>query len=35
MANEGISNVELAYRQVLPFVLKDISFEIKPGEKVR
>ena len=29
------SNVELAYRKGLPLVLKDVSFEIKPGEKVR
>lgn len=27
-------NVELAYRVGLPLVLKDISFEVKPGEKV-
>lgn len=26
-------NVELAYREGLPLVLKDVSFEIKPGEK--
>ena len=29
------SNVEMAYRKGLPLVLKDVSFEIKPGEKVR
>jgi ABC-type multidrug transport system fused ATPase/permease subunit len=28
------SNVEMAYRKGLPLVLKDVSFEIKPGEKV-
>lgn len=32
----GISfkNVELAYRPGLPLVLKGVSFEVKPGEKV-
>ena len=29
------SNVEMAYREGLPLVLKDVSFEISPGEKVR
>ena len=29
------SNVEMAYRKGLPLVLKDVSFEINPGEKVR
>jgi ATP-binding cassette, subfamily C (CFTR/MRP), member 1 len=28
------SNVEMAYREGLPLVLKDVSFEINPGEKV-
>jgi ATP-binding cassette subfamily C (CFTR/MRP) protein 1 len=28
-------NVELAYREGLPLVLKDVSFQIRPGEKVR
>ena len=28
-------NVALAYREGLPLVLKDVSFEIKAGEKVR
>ncbi|KAG2004754.1 ATP-binding cassette transporter [Coprinopsis cinerea AmutBmut pab1-1] len=27
-------NVELAYREGLPLVLKDVSFQIRPGEKV-
>jgi ATP-binding cassette subfamily C (CFTR/MRP) protein 1 len=27
-------NVALAYREGLPLVLKDVSLEIKPGEKV-
>ncbi|EJD02283.1 multidrug resistance-associated ABC transporter [Fomitiporia mediterranea MF3/22] len=27
-------NVGLAYREGLPLVLKDVSFEVKPGEKV-
>ncbi|KAF9472565.1 multidrug resistance-associated ABC transporter [Pholiota conissans] len=27
-------NVELAYREGLPLVLKDVSLEVKPGEKV-
>lgn len=27
-------NVELAYREGLPLVLKDISFQVKAGEKV-
>jgi hypothetical protein len=29
------SNVEMAYRDGLPLVLKDVNFEINPGEKVR
>jgi ABC-type multidrug transport system fused ATPase/permease subunit len=29
------SNVELAYREGLPLVLKGVSFEINAGEKVR
>jgi len=29
------SNVDLAYREGLPLVLKDVSFEVNPGEKVR
>ena len=29
------NNVEMAYREGLPLVLKDVSFEINPGEKVR
>lgn len=28
------NNVEMAYREGLPLVLKGVSFEIKPGEKV-
>lgn len=28
-------DVELAYREGLPLVLKGISFQIKPGEKVK
>jgi ABC-type multidrug transport system fused ATPase/permease subunit len=28
------NNVELAYREGLPLVLKDVTFEVKPGEKV-
>jgi len=28
------SNVEMAYREGLPLVLKDVSFEVNPGEKV-
>ena len=28
------SNVDLAYREGLPLVLKDVSFEVRPGEKV-
>ena len=28
------TNVKLAYREGLPLVLKGVSFEIKPGEKV-
>lgn len=28
------SNVGLAYREGLPLVLKDVSFEVNPGEKV-
>lgn len=33
----GISfkNVELAYRPGLPLVLKGISFDVQPGEKVQ
>jgi ATP-binding cassette subfamily C (CFTR/MRP) protein 1 len=27
-------NVEMAYREGLPLVLKDVSFEVNPGEKV-
>jgi len=27
--------VQLAYREGLPLVLKNLSFEVKPGEKVR
>lgn len=27
--------VEMAYRKGLPLVLKDVSFDIKAGEKVR
>ena len=30
----AFSNVEMAYRKGLPLVLKDVSFEINPGEKV-
>ena len=29
----SFSNVELAYREGLPLVLKDISFHVKAGEK--
>ena len=28
------SHVDLAYREGLPLVLKDVSFEVRPGEKV-
>lgn len=28
------TNVELAYREGLPLVLQDVSFTVKPGEKV-
>jgi ATP-binding cassette subfamily C (CFTR/MRP) protein 1 len=28
------TDVEMAYREGLPLVLKGISFQIKPGEKV-
>ena len=28
------TNVSMAYREGLPLVLKDVSFEVKPGEKV-
>ena len=28
-------NVQMAYRENLPLVLKDVSFSVKPGEKVR
>jgi ATP-binding cassette, subfamily C (CFTR/MRP), member 1 len=28
------SSVALAYRQGLPLVLKDVSFQVRPGEKV-
>jgi ATP-binding cassette, subfamily C (CFTR/MRP), member 1 len=27
-------NVEMAYRKGLPLVLKDVSFQVNPGEKV-
>lgn len=27
-------NVDMAYREGLPLVLKDVSFRVKPGEKV-
>ncbi|KAF9447357.1 multidrug resistance-associated ABC transporter [Macrolepiota fuliginosa MF-IS2] len=30
----AFKNVELAYRPGLPLVLKDVSFDVKPGEKV-
>jgi ATP-binding cassette subfamily C (CFTR/MRP) protein 1 len=30
----SFSNVELAYREGLPLVLKDISFQVNAGEKV-
>lgn len=30
----SFKNVELAYRPGLPLVLRDVSFDIKPGEKV-
>lgn len=30
----SFKNVQLAYRPGLPLVLKDVSFDIKPGEKV-
>ena len=30
----SFKNVKLAYREGLPLVLKDVSFEVKPGEKV-
>lgn len=30
----SFQNVQLAYRPGLPLVLKDVSFDIKPGEKV-
>lgn len=35
--NGGISfeDVELAYRPGLPLVLKGVSFDVRPGEKVR
>lgn len=29
------SNVKMAYREGLPLVLKDVSFQVNPGEKVR
>ena len=29
------NNVEMAYCEKLPLALKDVSFEINPGEKVR
>lgn len=29
------SNAKLAYREGLPLVLKDVSFRVKQGEKVR
>jgi ABC-type multidrug transport system fused ATPase/permease subunit len=28
-------NVEMAYREGLPLVLKGVSFDVKPGEKVQ
>lgn len=28
-------NVDMAYREGLPLVLKDVSFRVQPGEKVR
>lgn len=31
----SFNRVNLAYRPGLPLVLKDVSFDIKPGEKVR
>ena len=34
MGKITFSNVEMAYRERLPLVLKDVSFEINPGEKV-
>lgn len=30
----SFQNVEMAYREGLPLVLKGVSFEIQPGEKV-
>ncbi|KAF9466028.1 multidrug resistance-associated ABC transporter [Collybia nuda] len=30
----SFNNVEMAYREGLPLVLKNISFQVKPGEKV-
>lgn len=30
----AFNNVELAYREGLPLVLKDVSFHVNPGEKV-
>jgi len=30
----SFKNAKLAYREGLPLVLKDVSFEVKPGEKV-
>ncbi|KAJ7123757.1 multidrug resistance-associated ABC transporter [Mycena epipterygia] len=30
----SFKNVEMAYREGLPLVLKDVSFDIRPGEKV-
>ena len=30
----SFKNVKLAYREGLPLVLKDVSFDVKPGEKV-
>ena len=31
----AFDNVQMAYRENLPLVLKDVSFSVKPGEKVR
>jgi ATP-binding cassette subfamily C (CFTR/MRP) protein 1 len=30
----SFKNVQMSYRQGLPLVLKNISFDIRPGEKV-
>jgi hypothetical protein len=32
--NVTFSNVEMSYREGLPLVLKNISFQVNPGEKV-